>query len=839
MNSLAQPFRKEKVHDSIIVNMDQGLTSHQKNGNASNWPIVLLDSLELSSVSKYNISSLLTAGRDPFLSIAEFNFMPIRFRMRGYEADHFGIAINGISLDNMDNRIWPYGLYGGLNEVMRNKDISIGLRNNTFSFGKLGNMANIDASASKQRKQTQFGYAFSNRNYTHKFSYTKGFGFNKSGWAFALSGSHRWANEGYIPGTNYNGWSYYIAIDKRIKQQHLFSFVFFGALTKNARQGAATVEAISLAGNNYYNPNWGYWQGQKRNANIANAAQPVCILTHEFSIHNTSSLQTALSYRVGNKSYSSLDWFNVTDPRPDYYKKLPSYNRRNSVLYSSLMQQWRNDERLRQIDWNTLYSVNNSFNETFNNVKGYRSYYILSAAVVHSSVFNFNTTLNTHINDHLAFTGGGSLHLQNDHYYKKVIDLLGGDYFVDLNPFAQLAYPNNLNAAQSDLNHPNRVLGIGDKYQYDYIIHSKKMAVWTQLFWRVHLFDVFVATEFSPISFRRVGNMKNGLFPNHSFGEGETSLFYNAAVKAGISCKLNGRHYLYLHMAQLTKAPSYANVYYAPRIRDTKQAVLPNENIKLIESGYILNSPRIKSRLTAYYTQFSHQLAILTFYHDGYRSLVNYALSNINKIHYGIELGFDVKVKSGLVVDGAASAGSFFYTSRQNANTILGNDATVLNEDTLYLNGYRQGNMPPAVCSIGITYQSPNNWFISLTGNYFSSRWLAVNPIRHSSKAVENLMVGSAEYTAILRQEQLASQFVMDLFTSYSWRLPPKWTIYRRLTVLVMSAGISNLLNNQEIVSGGYEQLRFDFITNQSNKFPPKYYYAFGLNYYITTSLRF
>jgi hypothetical protein len=82
---------------------------------------------------------------------------------------------------------------------------------------------------------------------------------------------------------------------------------------------------IDLAGSHYYNPYWGYQNGEKRNANISKTHQPVIILTHDFRINNKTDVTTSLSYSFGEKSSASLDWFNAPDPRPDYYRYLPSY----------------------------------------------------------------------------------------------------------------------------------------------------------------------------------------------------------------------------------------------------------------------------------------------------------------------------------------------------------------------------------------------------------------------------------------------------------------------------------------------------------------------------------
>lgn len=835
----AQHPAKKIIRDTSATKADSSLLEEIKQSMADNIPVVTIDDAAMNDGNSQNVSSVLTAGKDPFFSAAAYNFGPVRFKVRGYDAENFTTYMNGVPLENLDNGFTPYGLWGGLNDVMRNRDLSIGLRTNTFAFGELGSVTNIDARAGKQRKQTEIGYAFSDRNYTHRFSFTHSTGFNKKGWAFSVSGSRRWADEGYVPGTYYDGWSYYAAIDKRINRKHLLSVIAFGAPTQSGKQGAATAEAQELANNHYYNPYWGYQSGKKRNANIARTNQPVFILTHDFRISNKSSFVTAISYSFGDKGSSSIDWYNVPDPRPDYYRNLPSYYEDNPAVYDQIKQQWINNESVRQINWANLYGANTSSKETFNGVTGYRSRYILSEAVNNVKKLNFNTVYNTRLGKNIEFTAGASYQTQKNKFYKKILDLLGGDYFADLNQFAERSYPNNPDAGQPDLNNRNHVAYVGDRYQYDYDITINKASAWSQAVFKFRKVDWFAAVELSNTQFWRTGNMMNGLFPTSSLGKGSVNNFNNYAVKTGFTYKINGRNYLYINGAILTKAPYYDNVYFSPRTRDNQQSNVTNEEVKSIEGGYVLNAPKLKLRLTGYYSEFNNQLNVMSFYHDTYQNLVNYAISNINKQHYGAEFGFNAKILPNLTIDGAASVGRFYYNSNQKATVTLDNDASVLSTDTVYSNGYNLGSAPQEAYSLGLTYRSPKYWFVSVTGNYFDQMYLDINPIRRTYKAVENTVAGSPERNAILAQQQLSGQTTVDLFAGYSWKLPKKWAVHKKSTFLAFNAGISNLLNNKNIISGGFEQLRFDFATNDVNKFPPKYYYAYGLNYFISTILRF
>jgi outer membrane receptor for monomeric catechols len=167
--------------------------------------------------------------------------------------------------------------------------------------------------------------------------------------------------------------------------------------------------------------------------------------------------------------------------------------------------------------------------------------------------------------------------------------------------------------------------------------------------------------ELSYTNYLRDGKMRNGLFPLNSFGRSEMNEFNNYFIKAGITYKINGRKYLYLYGAMMSKPPLFDNVFISPRTRDTRQENIQNEKIKTAETGYVWNAPRIKIRLSAYLTSFADGMNIMTFYHDGYGNFVNYALSGIDKLHYGVEFGMDCKLTNRFTLTAAASTGRYYY----------------------------------------------------------------------------------------------------------------------------------------------------------------------------------
>ena len=825
---------------------DTSVNEEVKDNILDNIPIVSLDENDDQDGSAQNISGQLNSGRNPYVSAASFNFNVVRFRIRGYDADLFSTNMNGVSMENLDNGFTPYGLWGGLNDVMRSRTNAYGLQSNKFTFGSIGGATNLDTRASKQWKQTKIGYSLSNRNYVHRFNFTKSTGFNSKGWAFSFSGSRRWADEGFTDGTFYDGWSAYVGIDKKINERHLLSFVAFATPTKNGRQGSSVQEMLNIAGTNFYNPYWGYQNGVKRNSSVGSTFQPIGILTHEWKINPKTTLTTAASYMFGDRSTTGLDWYNAPDPRPDYYKYLPSYQD-DPLIRQQVYDALKNNDNNRQINWDKLYTSNYGNYQTVHNANGVlgndfsgkRSLYIIEERVTHTNKFNFNTTLNATINTHIDFSAGLSYENQKNNYYKKVNDLLGGDFYMDLNQFAERDFPSNPFAGQNDVNNPNKIVKAGDKVGYNYDIYIQKATGWAQANVKLRGLDFFVGAENSYTNFWRVGNVKSGLFLDNSYGKSAEHEFYNYAAKAGLSYKVAKMNYLFLNGRYETKAPFFDNAYLAPRTRDFVQDDLRSEHISSIEGGYALIAPTVKFRATAYYTLFDHQTNVLTFYNDQLRSVVNYALSNIGKEHKGIELGTEVIVYKGLTVNAAAGIGKFTYNTRQLATVTSDNSSSVIAKDQVIYSKNYNVPTPQQAYNIGLNYRSPKYWYVNVNYNYFDDMWLDFNPVRRTEAAVNGVDPSSQLWHRILDQTKLAPQSTVDLFAGYSWLMNTRFKSLSKRTFLLFNVGVNNLLNNTSIVSGGYEQLRFDYAEKNVDKFPAKQFFAYGTNFQASIALRF
>jgi hypothetical protein len=755
--------------------------------------------------------------------------------------------MNGVPMTDLFNGNSMFYLWGGLNDVTRNRETVNNLWPATFSYGGIGGSSQIDARASKQRKQFAISYALSNRAYENRVMATYGTGLLKGGWAFSGSLSRRWSDEGYIPGTYYDGWGYFLSAEKLIGFSHSMSLTAFGAPVERGKSAPAMQEVYDLAGTNYYNPTWGWQDGKKRNASINKSHQPVFLLSHDWKIDNLSNLKTGVGFTFGENINTALDWYNAPDPRPDYYRNLPSYYSDFPDVAAQIASLLSANDSLLQIQWDNLYRANYNSIETVNDVDGIdgntitgrRSRYIIEERVASGKKLHINSTYNTSFTDNFQLSAGAGMMDQRTNYFKRVNDLLGGDFYLDINQYAEQDFADSLNFIQNDVNRPNRVLRKGDRFGYDYDATIFKYNVWTQGQWKFEKVDFFVSTEISRTTFYRTGNVRNGLFQDNSFGNSELQKFTNYAFKGGLTYKFDGRNYVFLNGSYMTRAPYFENAFVSARTRNQIAPNLDNESVMSFEGGYLLRAPRTKGRAVLYYTQFMDQTNTVSFYHSDYRNFVNYTLTKIDKRHAGLEFSIDHTFGGGFSANAVASVGQYIYTDRPLATITVDNTSSTLVEDeTVYAKNFFVGGTPQSAYTVGLNYRAKKFWFVNLNFNYFDNTYIEFNPARRTAAAVDLVPEDSEQWDKITEQEKTDGQFTMDFFGGKSWKLNDFVKGIKRNTFLVLNVGVSNLTDNKGLITGGFEQLRFDYAEKDPDSFAPKYFYSFGRTYFINLILR-
>ncbi|MBK8053454.1 MAG: TonB-dependent receptor [Saprospiraceae bacterium] len=806
--------------------------------------ISVIDISDLASIENENdnFSSALSAGRDPFIDATTFNLIAGRFRPRGYFNEDAEMIMNGMLMNDQDDGRVLWTAWNGLNDVMRNRTNVVNLSESDLTFGGIGGASIIDLRASSQRDEKKITYANSNRTFQHRLMATYSTGLMKNGWAIAATASHTYGTQGYIKGTHMQGNSYFLSIDRKLNDNHVLNFVVFGSPQRRGRSTGSVQEMYDISGDNFYNPNWGFQNGEVRSAREYRIHQPVSILRHDWKISNNTKVMTSIGVQTGRYGSTRLDWFDAPDPRPDYYRRLPSYATVPETK-SQITEFLKANEGNRQINWQALYDANATRNYTIenadgiagNNLNGKLAAYIMESENYDNQKINFNSVINSQISDKINFAGGVQYLNEKVHYYRRVEDLLGADFYIDFNRFALRDFPDNKDAGQNDINRPNRILKKGDTFGHDYDIHTNRASAWGQLIYVTPKFDFMTGLMLTHQSFYREGFTKTGIFPDNSFGKSEKNNFFNSALKGGITYKIDGRNYLTLNGTYRTRAPFASESFVSPRVRDQVVSDLKNEQITSADISYLARYTKLKARVSAFYTDFRNKISNDVFYHEDFRTFVNYIMTGIDRKHTGLEIGMEYNLTSKISLSAAGALGEYFHSGRPVATISRDNSAAdFVTDRTIFIDNYYFSGTPQTAGTVGITYRSTKFWFFDINVNGFSKNYLSFNPDRRTAEAVKTINPTEQNelYQSVIQQEKLPDGITVDFSMGKSLKL--KDGSYLRIN---LNAG--NILNNTKFISGGFEQLRFDYETKNVNRFPPRYFYSYGLNYNLNISYTF
>jgi hypothetical protein len=846
-----------QILDLGIVVLEEDITAEQQ------LSLVTITENDLGddNSGSESTSGLLQASRDAFQQAAAFNWGQARFRIRGLDNENGTTMINGVTMNKIYDGRPQWSNWGGLNDATRNQEFTSGTAPSDYTFGGILGTQEINTRASMYRKGNRISFSSTNTNYSWRTMGTHASGMNKDGWAFVVSASRRWAVEGFFEGTDYSANSLFASVEKKFNDKHSLNFTSFYAHNSRGKSSPNTQEVTDLKGYKY-NSYWGYQNGEKRNSRDKNILEPILMLNHFWKITDKTNLNTSITHQFGSIGNSRIDFQNAENPDPTYYRNLPSYftSVYDAVDYTNFLGntpenvalgQQAKDNFLAnpQINWDAIYEANKSTSDG-------RSVYVMYEDRTDDKLWVANSVLNSQVADNITLNAGGTFRLLKSHNYQKLTDLLGGNYFNDVDNF-QSTYSTQ----QSDLNNPDRQVVVGDEYGYNYNLDANTLDLFTQFKFNYDKFDFYLAQTFNRTTYQREGLYKNGIYPTNSFGKGEKYRYENFGFKGGLTYKISGRQFININGAYLTKAPTLRNVYPNARLNKNSLDNLTGEKVTSADASYIIRKPNFKSRLTAYYTDIKNATETSFFYGegifdsndgDGGDAFVAETVTNIEKQNIGLELGMEYQITSTIKIIANGAYGENTY--KNNPNVQLNNDnlASLTNTNpvtdfgTAKLKGYRLSGGPQTAASLGLEYRDPKFWWIGANYNYLANNYLDVSSLLRTDNFFKNpnssfglpFPEATNERAAeLLKQEQFDDLYLLNLVGGKSWRI--------KSTTYGFFASINNVLD-VTYKSGGFEQTRNgnfrevnQDVSSGTPSFAPKYFYGYGRTFFLNLYVNF
>jgi hypothetical protein len=819
-----------------------------------------------------NISGLLQSSRDVFLNAAAFDFSATFFRPRGLDNANGKVLINGVEMNKQFNGRPQWANWGGINDVQRNQEFTMGMSANDYTFGDLAGTNNIVMRASKYREGGRISYASANRSYTGRIMASYNSGLLKGGWAFSVLASRRYGDEGFVQGTLYDSNSFFAAVEKQINDKHSINFTSIYAQNRRGRSTAITEEVYRLKGNDY-NPFWGEQDGEIRNSRTRDIEEPILMLNHYWDISTKTKLNTNVAYQFGKIGNTRIDNggtrlvdFNgqpsyiggARNPDPTYYQNLPTYHLRfDNLTAYNYQQAYLADQKFRndgQWDWNQLYTANATLR-----ADGGNSVYAIQEDRNDDTQLTINTILDTELTDRIRLNASVSYRKLKSENFAELKDLLGGTGFLDVDFFAEEVDPNAIlglaDIAQSDRNNPNRIVQEGERYKYNYDIDSDVISGFAQAQFKYNKVDFYVGANLSQTTYQRNGLYENGNFPgSESFGKSEKLDFSNYGFKAGATYKITGRHLLDVNASYFTKAPSIRNSFSNARQNNNVVTGLESENIQSVDVSYIFRSPIVKARLTGFYSGFKNGSDIGFYFTEDLAGLgidtgdafVQEVLTNIERRHIGAELGIEAQVTPTIKLKAAASVGQ--YTFNNNPNLYLTSDdfdgELRFGDGTTNLKDLHVAGGPERAYQLGFEYRDPDFWNIGVTSNFFSNAYVDPSGLRRSANFTSDFDGQPiVDYDAdvakgLLKQEQFDSYMLVNVVGGKSWKVNDYF--------IGFFATINNVFN-EDYRTGGFEQSRvatYDRVLEDKSRdngevFGSRYFFGFGTTYYLNVYVRF
>lgn len=784
----------------------------------------------------------LSASKDVFNNIASYKFSEMRFNVRGYDSQYQDVYMNGIQLNDAMTGYTPWSLWSGLNDATRNQEVTSGLTAADVGVGGIGGTTNINTSPSQMRKGLRASLVNGNAMYRFRAMVTYASGYQDNGWSYAFSLSTRQGGNSYIHGVYYNAYGYFAAVEKQFNTRHRLSLTLLGAPTERGAQQAATQEAYDLVGNNYYNPNWGWQMGKRRNARVRNNHEPIVMLNYKFDITDRSQLDIATSLRFGKNGYSALTWQAGPDPRPDYYRYLPSYNVLNGNFKAAAEQYefWRNNtDNIRHFDWEEMYQTNYNRPEDMTYGPGHPSNYMVEER--HTDQLDWNLVANfSHIfRNNSKINGGVALRNNRTEYYSQVKDLLGGDYWIDIDKFAERDftdvedYQNNLDYYEK-YGHAHAAKE-GDKYSYDYYAHLIKARAWALYSMNFGGLGINVGAEVGHTTLWREGLWRKGLFPENSKGNSAKQKYFTYKLKGNFSYKFSAAHAVEANIVYMQDAPEFQAAFLSPRTRNSATPGVSAEQVLGVDASYNLRIGDIKARVSGYYTYLKNQTKVISYYDDVAKTFTNFAMSGMDKRHFGLEAAFTAPLYQGLSLNGAVSWGQYTYDSNPDYTQIRDNSGVTLSEGKVYWKNMRVESTPQTAVNVGLSYRGSRNIYASVDFNYYNNMYLSMSPV-YRTDAVIVAGMSREDLEQLRRQEKFDSAYTLNASIGKNWYIHRKYT-------LGFSLEVKNILNNQDIKTGGYEQTRLskneETTVTTYQAFDSKYFYMFGTTYYLNVYFRF
>jgi len=675
-----------------------------------------------------------------------------RITMRGFGAENTAVMINGVPVNDMEWGGVYWSNWAGLSDVTRSMQTQRGLGASKVAAPSLGGSMNIVTRSTDQNKGGFVSYGVGSNGYV-KLGFSVSTGLTDKNWAITILGTKTTGN-GYIQGTEFESYSYFVNVSKRINDAHTISFTGLGAPQWHNQRNSGDALLISEWQKQQmkykYNASYGFdMDGQRKVSSLNVYNKPQFSLNHFWTISPKTSLSTALYASIGDGYGTSGQGYTSTD-RSNWYGS--SSGIPNTVF--------RTPDGT--FDYGAVYALNKASDTG--------SKMVMSKSVNQHKWYGLLSTFSTKIANTIDFYGGVDLRYYKGTHTNVITDLYGGNFYIDATSTRSIA------------THPDQAwktnkLGVGDVVYRDYDGYVMSQGLFAQAEYnQIKNLNTFISTSVSRTSYWRYDRF----YYEPSQAKSATTSFWGYCVKGGANYNLTDQHNVFANVGVISRAPFYSGgAFLQSTISNALNPHAINEKAFSAELGYRFQSKYLTANVNIYRTKWMNKTIVRSsiLQPDPLipAKILSVNMEGVDALHQGIEIDFLSKPIKNLELTGQISIGDwnwlnnasgYLYTDNGQPSDINGNPVPFGDPTHVKMNvnlkGIHVGNSSQTTAALGAKYEILKGFNFSIDANYYGRNY--------SNYSISPASTGYSDLN-FAQPWQIPDALLFDLGSSYRFKI--------------------------------------------------------------------
>lgn len=634
-------------------------------------------------------------------------FGDARINIRGFDQRNTAVMINGVPVNDMENGWVYWSNWAGLSDVTSAMQVQRGLGSSKLAISSVGGTINVLTQTSNKPEGGSIATSAGNDGYMKLLaSYNTGLMDNGLSASVLLS---RTSGDGYIDGTKFEGYNYFIALGYN-HANHALQFTYTGAPQwHNQNSRAIDIRNFISYGkdgepNRKYNEQWGYLNGKEFTWRRNFYHKPVMSLNWDWKINEKSSFSSVFYASWGRGGGSGP----IGRINGDAEFRLP---RTSDGLYDfDKIVAWNKGTNVSEYgDVRTPDAGGNFVNDRGNGLTRRAS---MNSHDWYGAVLNFNHELS----ENLSFDIGVDLRTYKGIHYRVVNDILGADSYFDNrddnNPDRTIVSSQFEEVSPSW----NPWVNIKDQEKIEY--YNDGLVKWAGLFgqleYKKDALSAFVQFSGSQQGFKRIDYFNEPLATQETDWEN----IIGGNLKLGANYNINEYHNVFGNAGYYSKQPLFDAVWI--NFGNNLNPNLTNEKILGTELGYGYRSSSFSANFNLYRTSWKDRYESISSdldvnrtpddEDDDVRGSAN--VTGLEQVHMGAEIDFVFRPTERLAINGMFSVGNWEYKGDVSAD-FVDQDQQVIQDingqpfnETLYLDGVKVGDAAQMTALLGATFEA-------------------------------------------------------------------------------------------------------------------------------------